>query len=116
MRFLQNLLVFYKYIDFGFFNKGDGLITKLDFITRGPKLIEKQGNEYIVSRPTGECIYPAPNGKKECSGKIRLIKAPEQEKWQGYVGICSKCEKQHSYTIDKNGLAKKANINWDCSY
>ena len=105
---------FHKYIDFGFFNKGDGLITKLDFITRGPKLIEKQGNEYIVSRPTRECIYPAPNGKK-CSGKIRLIKAPEQEKWQDYVGICSKCEKQHSYTIDKNGLAKKANINWDCS-
>ena len=83
---------------------------KAIFIGRGRFMKIKDKNNFLVYSPTAKCIYPY------CTeGKIIVVDAPVKEisrSGKKYVGICTEGKKDHSYHIDRIGVATPERFDW----
>lgn len=82
-----------------------------NFIGKNRIIQEDENRMYwLIYSRSADCIY------SHCDGKIIVDWAPEREKKmrdRPYVGICSKCGREHSYRLDYNWVATKApDMDW----
>jgi hypothetical protein len=81
------------------------------FVGRGRFMsLDDNKNSYLIYKLTAPCIYPC------CyEGKIVVTDAPPREVMllgKTFVGVCSVCGKDHSYRIDANLVATRAQFDW----
>jgi hypothetical protein len=80
------------------------------FIGQEKCIEDDEEGGYLIYNPTAPCIYPG------CDrGKIVLTDAPSREKLRGgrnYVGVCNIAGRDHSYRVDYNFHATKAEFDW----
>ncbi|MFA5780578.1 MAG: hypothetical protein WC947_10655 [Elusimicrobiota bacterium] len=72
------------------------------------KFVRKSNDDrYVVYEKVAPCIYP------NCNGDVRIVSAPAREKHNHpIVGICSIGEREHTYTVDSNGIGFPHRFDW----
>ena len=84
------------------------LLPKNTDTYRYGKIVRKSNDgRYVVYEKVAPCIYPS------CNGVVRIVPAPPCEKHNHtIVGICSIGGREHTYTVDSNGIGFPHRFDW----
>jgi hypothetical protein len=64
--------------------------------------------DYLLYRKTAPCNYQG------CNGTVRIQTPPPREQHNhDYIGVCDIGNKQHTYSVDSNGIGERQRFNWD---
>lgn len=83
------------------FRSGEELLRNGHWVRRSER------GDYVVYSKTARCIYP------KCKGRVHIISAdPQEYPNHTHVGVCSIGGRQHTYTVDPNGIGYPILSGW----